>query len=315
VADAAAFYCVCDSRYFLGAVAMLNSLRLVGHAEPVYVLDCGLTESQRERLSPEVTLVPAPEDAAPTMLKPVAPLRHPAEAMVLIDTDMIVTRPLTPLVAEAARGNVVAFENRSDRFFPEWGELLELGTPRRRQYVSASLVFLGGSLGAEILGLMAELRDRVDFSRTVTRANLPDYPLLLAEQDVFNAILATKVDPMRVIELDERLEATIPYNGLTVVDESKLQCAYEDGTEPYVLHHFMPMKPWLEPTIPGVYSQLLMRLLRGDDVPIQIAARELPSHLRPGLVGAARSWRRGGLAARFRALRDRLRAGAGKSGG
>ena len=27
----AAFYCVADERYFLGAVAMINSLRLVGH--------------------------------------------------------------------------------------------------------------------------------------------------------------------------------------------------------------------------------------------------------------------------------------------
>ena len=44
----AAFYCVADARYFLGAVGMINSLRVLGHEETVYVLDCGLTDGQRE---------------------------------------------------------------------------------------------------------------------------------------------------------------------------------------------------------------------------------------------------------------------------
>jgi hypothetical protein len=313
-APGAAFYCVCDSRYFLGAVAMLNSLRLVGHTEPSYVLDCGLTDSQRELLAPHATLVPAPEEAPPWLLKTVAPLRHPAEVMVLIDADMIVSRPLTPFISEARQGNVVAFENRSDRFFPEWGDILELGNARRRQYVSSSLVCLSGPLGSEIVRLMAELRDRVDFSRTLWRANDPDYPFLLADQDVLNAILATRVDPARVREVDERLEAAVPYTGLTLVDEDTLRCAYEDGTEPFAVHHFMPTKPWLEPTIPGVYSRLLSRLLRGRDVAIHIPRSELPPHLRPGLVGAAKSWRRGGLSTRFRTARSRIGARSGKPG-
>ena len=38
----AAFYCVADERYFLGAVGLINSLRLVGHDEPIHLLDCGL---------------------------------------------------------------------------------------------------------------------------------------------------------------------------------------------------------------------------------------------------------------------------------
>ena len=56
----AAFYCVSDERYFLGAVGLINSLRLVGHTEPIYLLDCGLTEAQRELLAAEVELVDAP---------------------------------------------------------------------------------------------------------------------------------------------------------------------------------------------------------------------------------------------------------------
>ena len=53
----AAFYCVADERYFLGAVAVVNSLRLHGHTEPVFVGDCGLTSRQRELLDPHATVV------------------------------------------------------------------------------------------------------------------------------------------------------------------------------------------------------------------------------------------------------------------
>ena len=52
--DAAAFYCVADERYFLGAVGLVNSLRLVGHREPIFLLDCGLDDEQRELLGREV---------------------------------------------------------------------------------------------------------------------------------------------------------------------------------------------------------------------------------------------------------------------
>ena len=65
----AAFYCVADERYFLGAVGLVNSLRIVGHDEPIYLLDCGLTGRQRELLAGQVTLVNAPDGAPPTLLK------------------------------------------------------------------------------------------------------------------------------------------------------------------------------------------------------------------------------------------------------
>jgi hypothetical protein len=303
--DATAFYCVCDSRYFLGAVAMLNSLRIVGHREPVFVLDCGLSDPERGLLSREATLVPAPEGAPPWLLKGLAPRRHAADAMVLIDADIIVTRDLTPLIEDARRGRVVAFENHSDRFFPEWGELLGLGAARRRQYVSSSLVCLGGALGSEVVGLVDDLRDRVDFSRSWWRDNEADYPFLFADQDVLNAILATRVDPTLVTEVDERLEAVTPYDGLGIADAATLRCEYQDGVEPFVVHHFLPLKPWLEPAIPGVYTELLERLLRGDDVAIRVPDRRLPLHLRRGVIAAARSWRRGGLRTRVRAALSR----------
>ena len=42
-----AFYTVTDSHHFLGVVGLVNSLRLVGHDEPVFVTDAGLTAEQR----------------------------------------------------------------------------------------------------------------------------------------------------------------------------------------------------------------------------------------------------------------------------
>jgi hypothetical protein len=282
---AAAFYCVAEERFFPGAVAMLNSLRLLGHAEPVFVLDCGLTAAQREILEPHVTLVPAPRDAPPYLLKTVAPLRHPAEVMVLIDADMIVTRPLFELVADAA-GGVVAFENDRDRFVPQWGEILELGTARRQSYVSVGLVFLGGAVGAEVLRLMDDRQRRVDFGLSFYGRNDPDYPFLYPEQDVLNAILCSRVERDRLIALDHRLGPTPPFDGVRLVDPAALRCAYRDGAEPYVLHHFH-RKPWLVRMRSSVYSRLLTRLLLGSDVMVRLEAEHLPLRLRTGFGARA----------------------------
>ncbi len=66
MSDPTAFYCVSDARYFLGAVAMINSLRLNGHREPIYLLDAGLSDDQRELLAAEATIVKAPPRRRPT---------------------------------------------------------------------------------------------------------------------------------------------------------------------------------------------------------------------------------------------------------
>jgi hypothetical protein len=317
----AAFYCVADSRYFLGAVGMLNSLRLLGHREPVYVLDCGLTPEQRGLLAPHATLVPAPSDAPPYLLKTIAPLQHPSEVTVLIDTDMIVTRPLTELIATAAGGRLVGFRNNTNRFFPEWGELLDLGTVRRRPYVSVSLVLLGGELGSEVLWLLDDRQRRVDFDRTLYRKNDTGYPFLYPEQDVLNAIIATRTEADPLTCVDERFEVVPPFTSLEVLDVETLRCVFPDGAEPYVLHHFMSRKPWLHNTEPGVYSRFLGRLLVADDVEVRVPQRMVPLRLRTGWsaaldrkrVQALERWRwyvGDPLSARVRDLRGRFRSRA-----
>jgi hypothetical protein len=314
--------------FFLGAVAMINSLRILGHSEPIFVLDCGLSTAQRDILSAGATVVAAPDDSTPFLLKTVAPLRHPAEVMVLIDADIIVTRSLRNLIDHASQDRVVAVEHGQDRYFPEWGELTG-GTARHRRYVSSSLVLLGGPVGGRVVQTMDSLQRRIDIERTPYSGPLPSFaslggsfpdtdphhPFYFADQDVLNAVLATEVEDDQVDVLDRRAEAITPFTGLRLIDESTLRCAFEDGTEPYAVHHFMPTKPWLEPTIPGVYSRLMSRLLRARDVEIRVPHRALPAHLRPGLIAAARSWRRGGLSARWRAFRTRIGDGSGKPRG
>jgi hypothetical protein len=278
----AAFYCVADDRYFLGAVGMINSLRVLGHGETIYVLDIGLTSRQRELLGPEVTIVPGPRDALPFVLKTVAPLRHPAEVMVLIDADYVVTRPLDELIARAAEPRVVAVENDVDRFVPEWGELLGLGDVRRQRYVSSGLVLLGQPIGTDVVAQVDELAGKVDPGLTVRHGGDPGYPLHYPEQDILNAVLASRVEPDRTVTLPKSLAPYPPFPGVRVVDKRTLRCAYRDGTEPFALHHF-GTKPWLEPARDGPYSRLLRRLLTGSDVPMPIPERELPPRLRSGL--------------------------------
>jgi hypothetical protein len=299
-----AFYCVVDERYFLGAVGMLNSLRLAGHDEPVFALDCGLTAAQRRRLEPHATLVAGPTDAPPYLLKTIAPLAHPADVMVLIDADMIVTRPLTQLVERAARGGVVAFANDADRFVREWGQALELGPIRRTTYVSSGLVLLGGDEGAEVLRLLDDRQRRVEFERTFYGTDEPGYPFRYPEQDVLNAILSTRADPERVTVLEHRLAPVPPFAGLTLVDEQRLVCEYSDGARPYVLHH-IARKPWLRALPQSVYSQLLSRVLLAPDLTVPVAQSTVPRTLRRGASGAVarrRRMARDGIGTRLRRL-------------
>lgn len=277
----AAFYCVSDARYFLGAVALLNSLRLQGHREPVFVLDCGLERRQRDLLSEQTTVVPNRPGTAPWLAKTIAPTTHPARVSVLVDADMIVTRPLGELIDRASEGRVVAFENDRPRFVPEWGELLDLGHATPRPYVTSGLVILGGEIGAETLALLDDRQHRVDLDRSLFGSGQTDYPFLYPEQDVLNAILCTRVKPSCVDVLDHRLVPNPPFSGVRLRDPLRLRCEYDDGVAPYVLHHFH-RKPWIDPMFHGLFSRLLTRLLLSDDVTLRVPDELVPMRLRHG---------------------------------
>jgi hypothetical protein len=277
-----AFYCVADDGYFLGAVGLINSLRLTGHDEPVFVLDRGLTDRQRELVAGEATVVEGPPGVAGQLLKTIAPLRHPAETTVLIDTDMIVVRPLGELIEGARPDRVVAFRNHADRHVAEWGELLGLGAIERLPYLSSGFVAMGRDAADEVLGRMDECQAEVDFERTLWRRNDPGYAFRYADQDVFNAVVAARVGADRVTALDAGLCPGTPFAGLGVADAEEVRVVSDDGVEPFVLHHALSPKPWQEPAYDGVYSQLLRRLLIGPGVAIRVEAADVPLWLRGG---------------------------------
>ena len=144
----------------------------------------------------------------------------------------------------------------------------------------------GGDLGRELVRIVDERRDAVDFELTFWRRNVADYPLVHADQDLINAAICARRRRPADRRLDPRLSASPPFTGLRVIDERALRCAYADGVEPYVVHHWLA-KPWLEPTHHGVYSRLLRRLLVGEELAIRVPERLIPLRFRAGLCAYA----------------------------
>jgi hypothetical protein len=284
-----AFYSVADSRFFVGAVALLNSLRLAGHEEPIFIVDTGLTLEQRRTLADHVTLIPAPRDEPSVFLTPLGPSIHHSEVQVLIDADIIVTQPLTEFIEAAKSGRVVAFiepKPTHDRSFREWASRLGLPQLRRQPYLNAGQLFVPESLGLRLYPLWTEAQKKVKLAETrYGKARLSD-PFYFADQDVLNAILAARFEPAELMLAEHRLAPHYPFPGLHLVDATRLACRYADGTEPFLLHHILA-KPWLKATRTTVYSQLLSRLLLAPDVALQLQPRHLPLRLREGKWAAA----------------------------
>jgi hypothetical protein len=147
---------------------------------------------------------------------------------------------------------------------------------------------------------MHDAQPRIDIERTPYAVPDPDLsslgsdfkdvesadPFFYADQDVLNAILACEIAESEEEVLDRRVESVLPYIGLEVVDETCLQCSYDDGVQPYAVHQILE-KPWLKPMLPGVYTQLLIRLLAGSDVAVKVPRRRIPLYVRGGLGGRA----------------------------
>lgn len=278
-----AFYVTSDSRHFLGLVALVNSLRLLGHDHPIYVGDCGLDPAQCEVLEGQVTLVDTEGASTPHLAKTIAPLRHPADVMVLVDADIIVTRSLDSLIDEARLGKVVAFADRiPKRFEEEWSHLLGLGELRPQRYVNSGLLIAEREVGCRLLRQLAEGCEQIDIDRSVIGNGTPDYPFYYLDQDVLNALLATYESEILGVH-DYRLAPFPPFAGLRVADGTSLRCSYGDGVEPFALHH-IARKPWMASTRWNIYSHLLVRLLLEPDVAVPLRRHQLPLRLRTGKV-------------------------------
>lgn len=297
-ASSLAFYAVVDAKYFLGAVALVNSLRAAGHGDPVHFYDCGLEAWQADMLGRVASLQRAAAgDAPPHLLKLEQPLARPADVMVLLDVDVLVLRPLEALIAPARQGAIAAFADPViHRFRPEWSESLGLGALRRGLYVNAGMIAVPRVGGLEVVRTVHAGQAKVDPSRTTETEGRPEDPFYYLDQDVLNAVLASAANPCEVEVLPGRLAPHPPFAGLTSSRDAPLACAYADGTVPLLLHH-VGRKPWIQPTFESPYTRLLSHFLLSPGLAVQVDPAQVPLRLRPGFLAAVERKRTAVLAA------------------
>lgn len=299
-------YSISNERFFLGLVALINSLRLHGHDDEVVIVDCGLTKHQRDQLAAQATLLRAPPGVEPHLLKYVGPLQEPADVMLLIDADMLITSPLDPIVADVRAGKVVAFADPlADRFFESWQELLDLPTLRRQPYVNAGFLGFPRERGLGLLERLRRDQTLIETEETIWTGGSANRPTYFADQDLLNALLASVVPSTGLAILEQDLAPHPPFMGVRVVDVDRAACAYADGRAPFLLHHMLKQKPWLTPRRPTAYSDLLPRLWLGDDVAIRLNQTDVPLRFRAGLAATAER-RRAAAAALLHETRGRL---------
>jgi len=290
-----AFYAVSDAAHFLGLVGLLNSLRMAGHHEPLLVADCGLESWQRSLLEPHAEVVRIEAPVVPHLLKPMLPLDRPAEVMTIVDADVLVLRPLAPLLQAAAAGRFVAFADPvSHRFDDRWESLLDLPPLDRRPYVNSGFLVLPPTSGGRVCEAVLNGQARVEQLSSPTTPRRPTDPFFYVDQDVWNAVLASLIPSDEIEILEGGLAPHPPFSGLRLLDLKTARCAYSDGREPYLLHH-VARKPWLAPTRSSLYSQLLGRFLLGDDLALSLDPRHLPLRFRSGVLALLDRFRAEGL--------------------
>ncbi|MEK6274228.1 MAG: hypothetical protein AABM30_02695 [Actinomycetota bacterium] len=290
----ATFYTIADAGFFPGLVALLNSLRLTGNSGELVVLDRGLTASQRALVEGHVRLAELPEALAgrPMLLKAYPYLLKATGTVVVIDSDMIVTRSLAEIAALAGEGRICAFPDplpHRGRWFAEWEGELDLRAPlRRRTYLNAGFLALSVDHWPDLLSRWWELCERIPRDEHFARF---EQPFWAGDQDVLNAILASEIPDEVVTELPADEEA-YPDDLLetVVVDEASLRCELR-GRPTSILHYSLGPKAWSRRAWTRLrddaYVRLLPRLLFGDDVAVRLEPESVPLWLRPGTSGRA----------------------------
>jgi hypothetical protein len=286
------FYTVSNAQYFPGTVALLNSLRLTGNLGELVVLDVDLTASQRKLLRGHCTLVKVPHEVAinPLLLKPFPAVLEPDGVVVIIDSDIIVTKSLAHLVEDARQGRICVFPDaQSDRWFAEWKDLFDLGGSLRRQpYVNSGFVAFSTARWPALLHRWRSLAECIDSSSTRAGGAARDTPLWDGDQDALNAILMSEI-PEDALAMRPVHEAPTSYSDrrrMRVVDIDRLLCTYDDRSSLFV-HAAGTPKPWegtsWERRIwKDGYVQLLPRVLFADDATVKLRPADVPLWVRPG---------------------------------
>jgi hypothetical protein len=302
-----AFYCTADTGHFLGLVALVNSLRLLGHDEQIYVLDCGFDEWQRQLLERETLVVAAAPETTAMMSKTVLPRAHPAEVMVVVDVDVIFTRRIDELVDQAGRTAkpVLFLNDRTDRFYPDWWKL-GYGEPVPHPYLASGQFVLPAGTGLPFLDIYAEALLRRLEDPALEGNGRPEDPFFYPDMDVLNALVGPALPLDSFVLADESTVAYWPFTNVRVLDETTLAVEGPGGVRPILLHHILA-KPWITAVASTAYSHLMVRLLSRDDVAIHVPPNLVPRHLRQGLSAALARVLVDGRARLRQSFRGRLR--------
>ena len=322
------FHTTSDASFFVGTVALLNSLRLTGNEGPLVVLDIGLAPRQRAVLAEHCRIIPGPPGAAsnPWFLKPLA-ADEAAEIVVFLDSDVIVTRSLDPVISLAREGRLCAAADPDYlRWFAEWQHLLGLPRPPRRSaYVNAGFVAFSQRRRPELLPAWRDACRRALDLRADSALELsglsPGHragfghpaPLADGDQDVLNAILMSEPAPARTAVL---AASEVAYRSdlgrVHVLDPASLACT--NRRRPLSLVHCNGTpKAWESSAWSIVrddaYLQLLRRVLLPQDVALRVEPRDLPVWLRSDAAGHAVRRALEGLHVGLGGLLERLPAG------
>jgi hypothetical protein len=330
------FLTTTDARYYVGTVALLNSLRLTGNDAPLAVLDLGMTTEQRSRLAPHARILPPSavefSPATKYSAKPRLAATSSADVVVLIDSDILVTSELSTELDEARRAKLVAAPDgpgSSMRSFREWEALFGLRAAVRSNqiYVNAGFVVFAPAHWPDLLSRWIETCDVVQLSDEERRARLYEedlHPIAGQDQDALNALLMSEF-PGSALHIVPYHCAPFPQHmsDVRVEDAGALRCVSHDERVT-LLHYVMTPKPWQAWgwTRAGsqAYITLLPRTTVASDVALRLDERELPRWLTSpplrhalGLVAPlARTAGRAGLRPLSPKVRMRLRRRIGR---
>jgi hypothetical protein len=281
------YFTVSNEPFFLGTVAVFNSLQLTHNPGTFIVLDAGLSTAQRTLLAPHAEIVSVEHiDVTPTMRKPWVSNLEPTGTLAFIDSDMIVTGSFDDVMAVAREGKICAYQDMPAvrwRWFPEWASMLELRAPLRRElYINAGFVVFNTEAWPHLLQRWWEVCNRMPPEMAWQSGS----PLQASDQDTLNALLMSEVPAGATAALDP---AEVAFGGDAAVDDLASLAASVDGRRKTLLHFLDRPKPWERNgwvRLAGTdYVRLMRRLLFWDDVPIRVDPATVPVWLRPTKVG------------------------------
>jgi hypothetical protein len=290
----ATFFAVTNDGYFPAAAAMLNSLRITGHDHEIVFGDCGLRADQRARLEPHSMIVeiPAAETRDPTLLKSFPHVLDVHGVLVFIDSDMIVTDDLGPVLELAAEGRICAFgDPELDRRFPEWVDLFDLSAPLREQrFISAGFLAWSHAHWPGLLARWRELCERIPPGATLAHGATNRDPFAQGDQDALNALLMSEVPLEAVAILPDAERPVWLTTQVRIVNERALACRFGEAV-PKLIHADGSRKPWQTRMWWRVrndaYVRFFRRLVFADDAIVSVEPPEVPIWLRPTRLGTA----------------------------